>query len=367
MSSTVLTNLNNLTKKSEAKESKVRDSNIELLRILTICGVVILHYNGKQAFSYVNENSFNYYLLLVLEGLCICAVNLFVLISGYFLSTNGKRRVIKAIELIVQVVVMNLGIHLLTAILSGGDITVKNTLYAMVPNNYFVAFYVTLYLISPYINILLNHLSDKQFGILVALSVLLFSFWPTLVDSVSAELGVAYSGIYTTNINGSQQGYSIINFALMYLIGAYLKRKDFNFGKLKLLSVLTVIIAILTVWQLFQPWIARAYCNPLVIALAVILFLIFKGFSIKSKIINSLAKGAFTCFLLHGLFLPRIKIASVVNKNALILLGHIVITVPLIFLVCWACWWVYDKISAPVFKWLGKKLSFVDKIISLEE
>ena len=364
MSSTVLTNSNNITQKNEPK---LRDSNIELLRILTICGVVVLHYNGTQAFSYVNENSFNYYLLLMLEGLCICAVNLFVLISGYFLSTNSKRRVIKAIELIVQVMVMNLGMHLLISILSGSGITIKDTLYAIVPNNYFVAFYVTLYIISPYINILLRHLSDKQFGILVVLSLSLFSFWPTLVDSISAELGVAYPGIYTTNTSGSQYGYSIINFALMYLIGAYLKRKNFNFSKLKMLSILVIIIAILTVWQLLQPQIARAYCNPLVIVLAVILFLLFKSISVKSKIINSLAKGAFTCFLLHGLFLPHIRIASVVNRNAFILLGHIVITVPLIFLICWACWWVYDKISAPVFKWLGKKISFIDEMISLEE
>ena len=365
MSSTVLTNSNNLTQKNE---SKVRDSNIELLRILTICGVVVLHYNGTQAFSYVKENSFNYYLLLMLEGLCICAVNLFVLISGYFLSTNGKRRVIKAIELIVQVVVMNLGLYLLTSFFTGvGISSVKNILYAMVPNNYFVAFYVTLYLISPYINILLNRLSDKQFGVFVALCLVLFSLWPTLVDSASAELGVSYPGMYTTNTSGSQFGYSIINFVLMYLIGAYLKRKNFNFGKMKIVGVMVILIAILTVWQLLQPQIARAYCNPLVIALATTLFLLFKSIALKSKIINALAKGAFTCFLLHGLFLPHIKIASVVNKNPLVLLGHIVITVPLIFLICWACWWVYDKVSAPVFKWLGKKLGFVDKIISVEE
>ena len=364
MSSTVLTNSNKLTQKSERK---VRDSNIELLRILTICGVVVLHYNGTQAFNYVNENSFNYYLLLVLEGLCICAVNLFVLISGYFLSANGKRRAIKAIELVVQVILMNLGSHLLIAIFSGKGTTLTDTLYASVPNNYFVAFYVTLYLISPYINILLSHLSDKQFGILVALSFVLFSLWPTLVDSISAVLGVSYPGVYTTNTGGSQNGYSVINFALMYLIGAYLRRKNFNFGKLKLLGVLVIIVALITGWQLLQPQIARAYCNPFVIALAVILFLLFKSISVKSKIINGLAKGAFTCFLLHGMLLPRIGIASIVNKNAFILLGHIIITVPLIFLICWACWWVYDKITAPIFKWIGKKLSFIDKIISLEE
>ena len=105
-------------------------------------------------------------------------------IAGYFLSTNGKRRIIKAVELIVQVMVINLGIHLLTAFMSGVGVTVRGIIQAMVPNNYFVAFYVTLYLISPYINILLSRLSDKQFGIFLGLSVVLFSFWPTFIDFV---------------------------------------------------------------------------------------------------------------------------------------------------------------------------------------
>ena len=65
--------------------------------------------------------------------------------------------------------------------------------------------------------------------------------------------------------------------------------------------------------------------------------------------------------------LPHIKIASVVNENALVLLGHIVVTVPLIFLISFCCWFVYDKVSMPVFKWLGKKLIFIDEIISVEE
>lgn len=364
MSSTVLTNSNNLADK---EKNIVRDSNIELLRILTICGVVMLHYNGLGAFAAVRPNSFNYYVLLALEGLCICAVNLFVLISGYFLSTNNKRRIIKAIELIVQVMVINLALNVVSTVLSGYSISIKSMIVAMVPNNYFVAFYVTLYLISPYINVLLKRLSDKQFGILLGLSLLLFAFWPTFVDSVSAVLGVSYSGIYTTNTGGSQQGYSIINFALMYLVGAYLKRKDFKFSKLKCFVILLLLIAVLILWQTWQPQIARAYCNPLVIACAVVIFLIFKNITVKSNIINCLAKGAFTCFLIHGVLLSYIKIESFVNRNVLILLGHILVSIPMIFLVCWVCWWVYDKISAPVFKFIGKKLSFIDKMISIEE
>ena len=60
-------------------EKKTRNSNIELLRILTMLGVVLLHYNGMEAFAAVAEGSVNQYILLLLESVCIGAVNLFIL------------------------------------------------------------------------------------------------------------------------------------------------------------------------------------------------------------------------------------------------------------------------------------------------
>lgn len=61
-----------------------RDSNIELLRIFAILGVIVLHYNNWSmggGFSYVASGSLNSRVLWSLEGLFICAVNLFVLIT----------------------------------------------------------------------------------------------------------------------------------------------------------------------------------------------------------------------------------------------------------------------------------------------
>ena len=65
---------------------KERQSNIELLRMLAIMGVVILHYNNQYfgaAFELVQPETVNYYILSVLESLSICAVDLFILISVY--------------------------------------------------------------------------------------------------------------------------------------------------------------------------------------------------------------------------------------------------------------------------------------------
>lgn len=343
----------------------VRDSGIELLRILAACGVVVLHYNGA-AFPLVKDGSANSYILLLLEGLFVCAVNVFVLISGYFLSSTTKRKTVKAVELVVQVVVMALGLYLGTSLLSG-SFTPGGALLSAVPNNYFVTLYITLYLISPYINLAINKLSDKALVVMTVMMLLLFSVWPTILDVIAETTGFVFGGLYTTNTGGSQFGYSVINFALMYLLGAVLRRKCIAFSKTVQLLGLVFCVAVLFLWQLYLPQIARSYCNIVVIATSIFCFLLFKEFTFKSKVINALSKAAFTCFLIHGAFLGLIGIERFVNANPLILVLHIAVSVLVIFLISFGVWKVYDLVTAPVFKALSLKLTRIDRIISPEE
>lgn len=65
-----------------------RKSNIELLRIILILLVIILHYMNISmggALGKVRPNTFDYYLDHFIESLSIVAVNVFILITGYFL------------------------------------------------------------------------------------------------------------------------------------------------------------------------------------------------------------------------------------------------------------------------------------------
>ena len=346
---------------------KTRDSNIELLRILAICGVVVLHYNGNVAFSYVAEGSGHFYILYFLEVLFICAVNLFILISGYFSCMSTKRRAIKPLELIVQVMVIGVAKYLVTCIFGGHSLSVVSLVAAMIPNNYFVFLYITLYLISPYINLVLDKLSQKQYGIMIGLCVVLFSVWPTVLDVVLEMTGRHFNGMYTTNTGGSQYGYSLINFALMYLLGSYLRR--FEVGKkcrsAHLIAGLAACIGVLYVWQLCNAQTARSYANPFVIAARVVTFLLFQRISIRSRIINTLAKASFTCFLLHDFFLWHIGIDRIVTMHPLIMLGHVFLAAPGIFLVSWVAWRIYSFVSEPVFQWLGKRLTWLDDLISV--
>ena len=345
---------------------KTRQSNIELLRILTICGVVVLHYNGNVAFSHVAQGSVNHQILLALEVLFICAVNLFVLITGYFSCTTNSRKAIKPLELLVQVVLLGAGKYLALAVL-GGSFSLGSLVGAMIPNNYFVFLYVTLYLVSPYINVLLDKLSQKQHGVLVGLCLLLFSVWPTALDLVYAKTGMNFTGMYTTNTGGSQMGYSVLNFVLMYLLGAYLRRCEGKQWKTWALALSALAcVGALFVWQMVDAQTARSYANPFVIATAVLVFCIFRRINLRSGMVNALAKGAFTCFLLHDALLPLVGIERAVAAHPAVMVGHILVTVPAIFLACWVVWKIYDTVTAPVFRWLGRKLSRLDDLLSIQ-
>ena len=94
-------------------KKQVRESNIELLRIFAMLGVVILHYNNAsigKGFAYVAPNSWNQAILLGLEGLFVCAVDLFLLITGYFSVSSQKRNPTKAAALLIQVVAFQMAL-----------------------------------------------------------------------------------------------------------------------------------------------------------------------------------------------------------------------------------------------------------------
>lgn len=351
---------------------KVRESNIELLRIFAMLGVVLLHYNNKDmggGFKYVADGSANQIILLLLEGLFICAVDLFMLITGYFSCTSPRAEPTKAAALLLQVVVFRV-LAYGWDILKGAAFSVSGLVYAMLPMNYFVVLYVAVYLVSPYINQMLWKLSKSQMKALLVLALMLFSFWPTLLDAATVHTGKQFAGMNTVGTNGSGQGHTFVNFMVMYLVGAYLRLADIRLKKrysAAAVVALTVILALAGKYAPFNRY-AWAYCNPLVIAQAAAVFLLFREISLKSRAVNFLAKGSFTCYLFHTFFLGHYRIAEAVGKSPLYLVGHVIFTAATIYLICFVAYLAYDFLSKPILRLVEKlfqKLGlhiFVDNI-----
>ena len=221
----------------------------------------------------------------------------------------------------------------------------------IIPDNWFIILYIVLISISPYINMLVTYLEYKDYKSLLVVLMILFSIYPTCVDFFSEITNIEWIGLSSIGAYGSQYGYSIINFILLYLIGGYLHKFDIKKSNKTLCVFLLILIFAITGWAKLNDIIgysiertAWEYCNPLVILEAVIIFLIFNNIQMKTKkYINMLAKGAFSVYLLHSVFIKKINIEVFVNDNFVILIAHILFTSIFIYLCCWIVYWLYSK------------------------
>ena len=205
---------------------KARQSNIELLRIFAIIGVVILHYNNPAiggGIKYAEEGSINFYILYFLESMFVCAVDLFMLISGYFMCKSKKINLWKPLELLFQVMLFKEATYLLRILMHSIPFSFKSIFTSLIPANYFVILYCCVFVLSPYLNKFICELSQKKQGELMYIVIILFAVYPTAVDVLSELRADEFIGLSSVGMYGSQYGYSIVNFILMYLIGAYLQ------------------------------------------------------------------------------------------------------------------------------------------------
>lgn len=332
---------------------KMRDSNIELLRILAVMGVILLHFNGiyGHAFEYVEAGSAKDYVLRYLECLSAPAVNVFVLISGYYLCDSYRREVIKPMCLITQVILFREMIYLLTVLQNGiFTFSVKSAVGALIPNNYYVILYITLYFVSPYINLALQRLTDKQWKVFLSTIMISFSAFPTAVDVLQEISHSTFYGLNPIGRLGDQGGYTIVQFCLMYVIGAYLRREKTQRALWQVVAMLATCSLLLLVWSKLLPQTAWIYCNPLVILEAILVFALFERIHMESKWINCASKAVFTCFLCHGIFLKMLPVERMVQKDLWMLLPLLAAILIGIYVLCLGIHCVYHYLEKYVIK-----------------
>lgn len=86
-----------------------RKANIELLRLIAMMMVVTIHYIGRvHILENVQMFSGDYFLFNFWNSVVVMAVNLFVIISGYFLI-ESRIRVQKLIDIVIEVFIRSLG------------------------------------------------------------------------------------------------------------------------------------------------------------------------------------------------------------------------------------------------------------------
>lgn len=276
---------------------KQRKSNIELLRIFAMVLIILHHYALHGGLSSIAGFGVNKYIgtICLIGGKL--AVNLFVLISGYFLI-ESEFKLKKVLKLIVQVYCYSVAFFIVYVIFKGiptGEI-IKLTVFPFTSKAYwFMLPYICVYIVSPFINKLIKSISQKQLISLIGILIFMFS-------------GIGFF------ISDSGLMNNLSWFVLIYVIGAYIRLYDFEkFSKntIKWFSVIGYVLFIIVTCgitymsqynaNIFKIVNKISSMNSIIVLVeAILIFLVFKNFDIKnSKVINILGKSSIGVYLFH--------------------------------------------------------------------
>ncbi len=324
---------------------KERKSNIELLRIVAMLLIISFHYVYKSGFIF-EELSINSFIVKSFYMFGELGVNIFILITGYFMI-NSKFSVKKLICLILEV-----DFYYIISIFIGQKLgftqidTIKDCFLMFFPtilNKYwFITAYIILYILSPYLNILIKNMERKEHKSLIIISLLLWCIIPT------------FFGIFSNTTENMMYYSRLIWLIVMYLVGAYIKIypiKIFNkkrkaiiysiFSYTVMLISIVVINKYKNIFETLGTTEVAYFWPPNTIPmflLSVSVFEIFLNIKIKCiKIINIMASTTLGIYMIHDGILNRyiwdtiFKTNEHLSNNSWTIILHIISTAIIIF------------------------------------
>lgn len=264
-------------------KTKVRQSNIELLRFVSMILIMILH---SDFFSIPNPIV---RWLFVMGG--DLGVNCFILISGYFTI----RPKVKSFASFIFQILFFIVIGNLLYIWGGRDSRISLNILEL---NWFINSYIALFFFAPVLNAFAEKATEKEFR--------MFLITWAIVEFI---LG------YTVDYLRFERGNSFQAFILIYLIARYIKLhggKLTTFNKFTDLSICIIFIIISALLLTISKWFGKeqgaiyylhAYNSPFIIVACIYLLLFFTKIKLQSTIINKIGKAAFAAFLLHAVMM----------------------------------------------------------------
>lgn len=265
-----------------------------MLMVMVIHVTIGINKTGLPDSDYLMSNPVQGVTLSFVFYFCLCCVNLFVFISGWF---GIRPTILGGAKLLFQALFFVFITFLVDKIVFGRafeSVDIKALLFLNSDSGYwFVKSYLFLYILSPFLNAFIKSASKLQFKI-VLISLILTQ---TYFDIVPAT---AYLS----------KGYSPISFCTLYLLARYIsiyRPKICEWSSCGLLAVVILIPAIRTVISsgllifrgspFYPMW--DSYDSIILIFQTVCLFLLFERRRFYNNKINIIANSCFAVYLLH--------------------------------------------------------------------
>lgn len=282
----------------QIEQSVVRESNIELLRIISMILVLLSHASYTSltppTIADISTSLDSAFLRVLAESFSVVCVNLFVLISGWY---GIKVRWSRFAELIFQVVFISISIYALMRCLGLVQaISINEWLELLLIKHrgyWFVKAYMILYLFAPVLNAFVENVSREQ------LKTFLVAFFIIQIVYGFYHYGGWYAG-----------GYSPLSFMGLYLLARYMRLYPCRFTQFNkymdltlyfVISLLTAICSLALTWFYGKgSTVLFLYSSPMVILSSVFFFLFFTKLSFQNRFVNWVAASCFAVYLVHN-------------------------------------------------------------------
>lgn len=299
------------------KKLKLRDSNFELLRCISMFMIVVTH---VIVHGYVIEhvNGMTHTVTDLLKCILYVHVNSFILVTGYY-QCKGKFKLNKIFQLNNAAWFYGIAIALIIIGFNLYPISKLDMFRLLLPiqleGYWFIKMYIYLYCLTPVLNLVIDNINQKYHKRIIYVGILLFSIVPTITNKLTFD---------------NDRGFSLPSFVLLYFIGAYFRKYPIDKTKLfekfsKNKQVVTVALVFIGS-VIFNFLLHRfghslnhgeiigeirkvivnstfAYDNPLLLLSSVSYFLLFYYIRFQSKFINNIGKLVLGVYLIHEQFI----------------------------------------------------------------
>ncbi|MFI3604952.1 acyltransferase [Vagococcus fluvialis] len=277
---------------------KKRQSNLELLRIISMFLILLHHFSLHSGFTYEPGFSFFKFSSQFVGLFGKTGVDLFILISAYFLvdSTFKKKNILNiwkttlfySISLTIIFIVI-FKVNYQKSILLKSLMPVSTSLY------WFITAYLLLYASIPALNLVI-HTIDKE-------------LYEKVLFTMLIVLSIVSTFLRTEIITNE-----LLWFIFIYFIGGFLKLhiKTVNKKKVQVYTVLLILISMLAlaISEFLTKYIPSFSGKELALLFntqgflplftAISMFLLFKEINIKHNLaINKIASTTFAVYLIH--------------------------------------------------------------------
>lgn len=350
---------------------KIKQSNFELMRIISMFFIVLYH---VMLHGQAMHNTNGTVLLIVQFITCITLVhvNSFILITGYF-QYDKKFKLKKFLSIYVEMYFYKIIIYIICDLLHIYNLTSVDIFNMINPFDipyWYIACYLILYLVSPFLNTLIKNIDQKSHKKLILILILCFSIAP----------------FFSNQSVGTNNGLTVIEFIIMYFIGAYLHKypinkskyfEDFSKNKIQLIfftsTIMFLILNFITynfgqvlinntssLLQYFGNLINQNYIayNFLILILqSVCYFLWFNTLNIKSKFINYISSLTLGIYLIHDHpYLKKMLYSwfNITNSN-LLSSKKFILQIIIVAIIIFTISLIIEAIRQLIFKFIRKR------------